>query len=561
MPDPVPMPAPTEKSAPKFEGDGRALNTFLRIYKRCTDDAQLDDQERIEQIVSYVSAAVRADIEQYDEFEDAATTTWESFKKRLLKDYPNAAAPKEYTKDEYAKFVEGCATRSVTNEDELADFTREFRRHCGRPVKKGRVTAEDSQRDYYIVLARNLGQRLELKLMMKDNDKRPDQFTIDEIFDEAQTIIKNNRLDKASIATSPATQSQPTGVKTEDAMLVLLTQIKDELARREAAPAPSYRLNTKNQNSGSGQQYDADCYYCGDDDHRFADCKRLEADLESGRCKKNDRNLVVYPDGGFIKRGPGVKLKDRIDEFHKQHPEFSKKNASQAKPGASAMLVEIGDSYFDKPMVQAPEFDSKDAEQAWYAVMSQQLTAYEQRRAGLDASALAVIEGERRQYGLRSRGPAPSAVKKDDQSNKDQPPHLEKGVIDKMLPRAPTPAPARSAPAQRTPAPARPSATIEEVPDEDAPVLPPIPVASSIPRVPVAPAHPQFKLQSQLENDGLTKIIHDRILESKVVMTVEELLAISPNLRKYWKEQSATKRVTVGFAGTASEFDPGSGAE
>lgn len=117
-------------------------------------------------------------------------------------------------------------------------------------------------------------------------------------------------------------------------------------------------------------------------------------------------------------------------------------------------------------------------------------------------------------------------------------------------------------PPQRT----YPSATIEEIPDQDAPV--PAPSASgpaqAAPRVAAPPAiaarplpyaPPNFKLQAPIESDSVLDFINKRILESKIVLTLEELFALSPNLRRHWKDQTSTKRVTIAYAGTSNDVE------
>ena len=73
----------------------------------------------------------------------------------------------------------------------------------------------------------------------------------------------------------------------------------------------------------------------------------------------------------------------------------------------------------------------------------------------------------------------------------------------------------------------------------------PLKQAKLVPPV-VPPQQPQFKYAAPVEASVKLATVINRALQEKVYITVEELLALAPEVRKYFKETTTTRKVPTG---------------
>ncbi|KAF9535949.1 hypothetical protein CPC08DRAFT_652316, partial [Agrocybe pediades] len=65
---------------------------------------------------------------------------------------------------------------------------------------------------------------------------------------------------------------------------------------------------------------------------------------------------------------------------------------------------------------------------------------------------------------------------------------------------------------------------------------------------PKNPSQPQYKFSSGIESPALVKTVIEKSLNSLVTLTQQELLAVAPDLRRYYKDQTITRKIpTVGI--------------
>ncbi|KAI0958351.1 hypothetical protein AcV7_004191 [Taiwanofungus camphoratus] len=58
------------------------------------------------------------------------------------------------------------------------------------------------------------------------------------------------------------------------------------------------------------------CHFCGDQNHSIRSCPHVEADIAIGKCKRNTEGKVILPNGLFIPRSiPGITIRDCLYEW------------------------------------------------------------------------------------------------------------------------------------------------------------------------------------------------------------------------------------------------------
>ncbi|KAG2739744.1 hypothetical protein P692DRAFT_201670809, partial [Suillus brevipes Sb2] len=179
------------------------------------------------------------------------------------------------------------------------------------------------------------------------------------------------------------------------------------------------------------------CIFCGASDHYIGHCSERAKYLEAGKCKRDDSNKLVLPNGNRI-FGPEPTLKEKIDRF------------LESEKNTPTHSMQAGKSV---------RFDSVDV---------------------------------------------PSEPR------------------------------ARPAPASR-------QATIEEEL-----VSPAIQASSNKGKVPAPPPTGTYRLSCALEDKGAEKRITDQILDITIQVPVRDIFAVSPDIRKNFRDMSSNKRVTVG---------------
>lgn len=365
----------------------------------------------------------------------------------MIEDYLDAEAPSDYRRADYEDFVSAAKDTPIRTLEKLGQFTRDFRALASDVQRTKAVHDEEVQRDYVDILAKWLGQELISRLIAEHKDKRRSEWTISETLKQAKVILKDAEAESkrrggvtSTSLTAPAPAAQPQAVvKVEDPGFALLQSIAARIGQLEqlakAPPVATTATAAHATPSTSGGAPPAQlprstkCFYCGGD-CRIQNCANLATDVTAGLCGRNAQGRVVYPNGEEIRATYGSWLRDKVLEYARTHA------AQTATPaaGASAMLVELGEAFFDdvKPASSSftvPDFDTAEAEEAWHEVMLEHAYAYEKKCA---------VNGQARRPGLRSGGPVQTASNEPSTksgasatlpaASRDRPPHFESPV-------------------------------------------------------------------------------------------------------------------------------------
>ncbi|KAH7092697.1 hypothetical protein BKA62DRAFT_776104 [Auriculariales sp. MPI-PUGE-AT-0066] len=246
-------------SAPHFDGAPRRVRQFLSQYGALADEAKLSQFDKVRSVTAYMDDRAAEMVEQYDEWADleeagCPADAWDSFKKRLLGDYPDAAAPKIYGREEYEQFIEDARSKPPQNTADLHEFNREWTAHTAKLKKSGDVSVKELLTAYGRILYQVLGEQFAVELRIHETSQSPTKsLDIDDFKTVAQKMYeaRAKKTDLSSIFSmvvdakpKPRAQLQHKVKFEEESTSALQNRIRvleQELASRDRATAPTNR--------------------------------------------------------------------------------------------------------------------------------------------------------------------------------------------------------------------------------------------------------------------------------------------------------------------------------
>src|SRR5208282_2084121 len=153
--------------------------------------------------------------------------------------------------------------------------------------------------------------------------KKPDHYhnipyPIEDVYEAARFLLQGSSgtASMPAISSPPPVTSQPNSeyIKTETFTTMMAEFTK---TMSEAFSASRSRGFTRTQQEPNQP---VECNYCGGP-HFIQECGNVEEDIKGGKCRRNQEGKVVLPTGAYVSRTvPGKWMRDRINEWHRQHP-------------------------------------------------------------------------------------------------------------------------------------------------------------------------------------------------------------------------------------------------
>lgn len=243
-----------------------------------------------------------------------------------------------------------------------------------------------------------------------------------------------------------------------------------------------------------------ECGFCSTQGHFLRECPVVTEFIRNGKCFRNVDNKIVLPNGQFIPRGtPGRNLMEKIESWNNHNPP-------------------------PPPPQRAQQPQTFERDQPPHTVAAMSYTTCQQAET-LSFGRLSLVAED--MSGDETRVWAQSQTK-------------PKGKPEEIVKKGPPPKSAMKT--------------------NQAPAGGPRPTAANPPR-PLPPAvsdrtippQPAFKYQAPIENPELIQKVIQRTLGSQVTISNEELLAISPDIRRFYKENTVTRRLPTVESGMFEE--------
>jgi len=378
-------------------------------------------------------------------------------------------------------------------------------------------------------------QQIRTRMMIKFPDHHPeDPYPIKDVRAAARFLLPGN----SSVVPLPTT-TQAQGPSPSPRNIAPQAPIYQQ-------PAGGAVVKQEYHASRSGAYSAQGCMFCGSKEHYLSRCHDKIAYIKAGKCKMIEHTQkLVLPDGRWIPGKPQEgSLKERLDRYHtNQQVNEALPNASvtagifvRAEPEVGA-IVEVDSSAFVHTIADASSEVDEDELEVERAVQALALATAkrDQKKAGSASSSKGRnmrFDGVEMSSGSRTR-PGPASRQLADAEEIVSPAvqvTSGKGKAQEIAkaPSASTTSASKSKEAAKAPSVA---STIE---------------SASSTATSSSSSSMQYRYSFALEDKDADKRVVQRLLECNINMPVRELFAVSPDVRKQFRDLTTTKRVTVG---------------
>ncbi|MDT7543780.1 MAG: hypothetical protein QOE33_3695 [Acidobacteriota bacterium] len=503
------MPGRGHSTAPTFSGDALDLDRFFEEVDILADDAGLDDAGKIKHSLRY---ARREEYELWSTLVPAVGDSFDDFKAAVKKLYPGADDDRRYSVADLERLTKKQAEYGIENRAELGQYYRDFIRIVTFLKAKNRISDNEVNRAYERGFDDNLRERVRTRLQFKFPDHfYDDPYPLEQFHECAHFLLAGTAagtVTSAAISAIPPTRSPSHVAKTEQkepSLAEAIREISVQLATAfnqslHASKPPTTSGPTTQRASYANSGEEMKCLFDGGP-HRIRDCPRVSEYIRDGKCQRNDANHIVLPNGNYIPRTiTGRNMMERIDKWHESNP------TAPAPPA---------------PVRDPPPHMTQNL----LEVVSPQVAANLSTTVPDDDELVVrVLEAEVEKRKKRVRFDGVEVPSRRQEKRKEEAPSAEQSTPERS-----------TLPASALPKPAK-------VPTPSTSTTPPTTTPPTT--TPVAPGSgPQYRYVSPAEDPVVLKTIMNRALDSAVNLSQRELLSISPELRKQYREYTTTKRI------------------
>src|SRR5271156_2699283 len=276
------------------------------------------DSEKKEQVLEYVEFDTEQIWRTFPEFSDVLKS-YDEFKSAIFVHYPDATGEFSYSLKEMDLLIGQRLRLGLTTMQDLSDYHLQFLGITRWLISKGHLADLEQQRAFlrafqpqFLVLVMN-------RLTIKKPDHHPDiPYKIEDVYDAARFILQGASASTfMPVTPSPPPVTSPSNneyIKTET-FTSMMAEFNKTMS--EALSASRSRGFTRSQQEPSQS---VECNYCGGP-HYILECENVEEDIKAGKCRRNQEGKVVLPTGAYVSRTvQGKWMRDRINEWHRQHP-------------------------------------------------------------------------------------------------------------------------------------------------------------------------------------------------------------------------------------------------
>src|SRR5882724_12845946 len=141
------LPPPNSKKAPAiFSGHYAEINTFLKEFAMMADAYNLNNDDRFNTILHYVTRPVKEVIEGLHEY---TTKDWKAFKATLRQLYNHVKMEKQYKEKDLVTFIKKRKAKPIQTIFDYHDYQCKFIHIRGWLYKHNRITQEQHLRYFW----------------------------------------------------------------------------------------------------------------------------------------------------------------------------------------------------------------------------------------------------------------------------------------------------------------------------------------------------------------------------------------------------------------------------
>jgi hypothetical protein len=543
------MPSYRHHTAPKFtEDQPRELKRFFEELANLFGPANITaDSEKKSQTVRYVEVDTADMWRSLPEFSNEEAS-YEDWKKKVVSLYPGASEEKRWSIADLDKVIGERARIGIHTIGDFGAYYRAFYTISAFLAQKNRLSPAEQSRLFIKGLSEELWHKIFTRMSIRDPDHDPDDYwPLEDVRKAGEYVLNGTNppiLPNGGIANGHASNAAGTSqggdglaraVKQEDLAGILekfTQQIVNVLSMKNTSAGPSNFQQPSNfPNRGFSSGF-ADgkrvCHFCGSEFHLLSNCDKVDRCMKEGKCIRNAEGRLVLPGGGFIPRHiNGKNMWERFEEWHRQNP------GQLAKGILSSSTIE-GLMYDCVPGARVTESGSTYVGTLRMTPGEEEIDRLERQLNALRKKQ--IFDGVEIPY-----------------SNVHKAKEFPKGPITKAVPKTPKEAEqgqdgqgkgkAMEAARSNAEGPVHPYANIPE-----ARYAPPATKNFGAPMEKPTRERdmPAYRTVAPIAEKSLVEDVYKRaVYDTKVVLTVEELLNISPDFREKFRRESTPRRVSI----------------
>jgi hypothetical protein len=546
------MPIRGERSAPTF--DQKRPNDLGRFFKALEilfgRSHVVDDAEKKEHAVSYVSSDVAETWEAIPEFANPAKT-YIDFRDRLFDLYNQATV--RYILQDLDRLIGERQRLGMRSLRDLSEFHLSFNAISAFLLAKNLLSAREQSQCYIRVFEDSLQNQIIWRMNILHPHHPPaQQFDIEQIYDAAKWVLQAvpGVGTSYTVAAGPnaQAQAQETGFVKQEQLSAFLKDLTKTLAD-SLGPANRQRPSATNPLTPHTPQARSNkCMFDGCD--RFIrDCAAVEDYIRQGKCRRNFEGKVVLSTGAFVPRDiPGETLRDKVEEWHRRNP-------NQLAGAALTSNTTLFNAVVDKSPAAIPTIQEVDEYPQFQLSAQDRIAALEAELFNLrvrhEPEFVPIIKtrkqraeekekGKEREVTPDRRTPEPVAV------HRTEPPPRRTVTPEVAIPAVQSTS-RQSVPPTRVPVPAMPEHPYRSA--KDAIYTPP--QERNVAAVPkpyvAAQKRPDaaYRTLPAIHDSNIAATVYNRALDTPLTITYHELLSLSPEVRSQVRDAVSSKRVTA----------------
>ena len=533
------MPSRGERAAPAFDKTKpRELSRFFKelekLFTRVGVTAEADKKEHVLEYVDF-------DVEQiwkiFPEYADN-TKTYKDFKDAILVHYPDAKGDHLYARRDLETLIKNRLRDGIQSCDDLQSYHLTYLAITTWLIEKNQMGDFEQKSNYNRAFQQPLLAAVKNRLRMLFMAHPANvPHKIQDVHDAARYVLEDDDLTPQQRYTLPvripvATVQSPVAnemnIKSETFAAVMSSfskTIVDALqqgnrTRITGPTAPTTRHT--------------DCNFCGGQ-HFIRECPIVDEYIVAGKCRRNYEGKVVLSTGAFVPKDiPGTLLRERMDEWHHRNPN---------QLSAATLIHTISTEHIRSAGAASHSTFQLSASDR-IATLEAELFNLRARRP-----AFAPIVRTRAQR-ARESSPEASIEEVDETATDEIPP------VPKPVPIIPVTQPSRPIITEEPTIviTARPSVEPEHPfrNAKDAAYAPPNArnVGAPIKPPQTKAAVPAYRTQPPIYDAAIATEVFKRAMDSTVILTQRELLALAPEVRTRMREDTTTKRIPATNAAT-----------
>ncbi|KAI0633139.1 hypothetical protein C8Q77DRAFT_1058885 [Trametes polyzona] len=374
MAQPYRLPPRGASGAPSFDPNHpQTLLDFFEDLEYMLQEAGIvDDQIRKTHAVRYAPSNEKLLWRQFKTFE--ADRSYDDFKREVIREYLGDDGKRLYSIGDLKVLVEEASHETFRSASEFKGYSRRFRIVADYLVKHDVLRNDERDRLFLKGLPMGFREQVLERLKVKCPDvlapRQP--YSVEQVTAAAEFVLDSQDEDaplppttQSHIGSDPAAVARLAGtatpqVKSESLQLAealnAMAQAVALLHQQRPANAPPARQMPPHLADASSPR--GQCHYCGEATHIIRRCPQVEADTAAGLVKRNEAGQVVLASGSYVPSAiPGASLRERVHEYYRQHPDARPRST----PSAPQLLFEpvAVSSLPTAPTAQNEQCDSK----------------------------------------------------------------------------------------------------------------------------------------------------------------------------------------------------------